>query len=236
MHLIKERLRRGGEDGYTLIELMVGLGMGMVVLAGIATLLIGTVRGSARVGARVESTDNARLVVTRIIEELHSSCVTPKFAPIQKGSTGERLIFWHEPYGREVAPGELPIYTEIVYSGAKGTLTQIDRTDVGTLTELKPSTSSETRILASNVGPATGTTAIFTYYKDENGTFQGTYLPTPLTEPNAEATILVNVKLQTSPRSLPVADNGASTTIENGVTLRLTPPEISEESKATPCQ
>jgi Tfp pilus assembly protein PilW len=62
------------EEGTSMVEVMVGLAMGMVVLAGLAMLLIVVMRGNARISARSEASDNARVTMTRIMEELHSAC------------------------------------------------------------------------------------------------------------------------------------------------------------------
>jgi Tfp pilus assembly protein PilW len=91
MHL-RRRIELRDEEGTTLVELLVGMGMGMVVLAGLAMVMIVTLHGNARVDARVEATDNARVVMTRIIEELHSACVKPMATPVKEGSTRNTLI------------------------------------------------------------------------------------------------------------------------------------------------
>ena len=226
MHL-RDRVRLCDEEGTTLVELLVGMGMGMVVLAGLATLLIVTLHGSARVDARVEATDNASVVMTRIIAELHSACVEPTVAPVQPGSSETTLKFKHGTYGSTsggaaAAVGEPAILSEIAYTN-------------GTLRQKDPGTSSVPRILLSNVSPISSTEPVFSYWKYQ----AGSVVPQShagLTEIEADETILVKIAFKVSPKSEPVRDAGAATAIRNSATLRLTPPSYSETAAALPCE
>jgi hypothetical protein len=224
MHL-RRRIRLRDEEGTTLVELLVGMGMGMVVLAGLATFLIVTLHGNARIDARVEATDNARVTMTRIIEELHSGCVEPTSAPVKKNSTKERLIFTHGTYGATTAgtpaASQPQPLSEIVYSAGSETLTQID-------------SPSESRILLSNVSPISPQEPIFSYYKYDNGSLSPLRL-SGLEETEANETILVKIAFAAKPKSEPVSDAGAATAIRNSATLRLTPPGYLD-STAKPCQ
>jgi Tfp pilus assembly protein PilW len=227
MHLIGERrsIDLADEEGTSMVEVMVGLAMGMVVLAGLSMLLIVTMRGSARIGARAEASDNARVTMTRIMEELHSACVTPATAPVQSTSTPTTLIFKRGTYGGAAVANESAITTEIAYAGGK--LVEKDTLSSGTSTK---------RTLLSGVSPIESDGSIFNY---ENPTVTG---GSPFKIPvggslstNATNTILVRVAFQASPKSEPVADAGAATEIRNSATLRLTPPTYRGET-ARPCE
>lgn len=206
------------EDGTSMVELVVGMGMGMVVLAGLSLLLIVTLHGNARVDARVEASDNARLTMTRIIEELHSACVSPTLAPVQPKSNENKLIFKRGTYGQAAEAGASPITTEIWYS-ADGTLREKD-------------TPGSERILLSHVSP-TSSQPIFRY---ENPTTTPTRFVGTLKEEEAGHTILVKVAFKANPKSEPVADAGAATEIENSAVLRLTPPTYESGKVAKPCE
>ena len=216
MHLSRsQRLNNlSDEEGTSMVELVVGMAMGMVVLAGLSLLLIVTLHGNARVDARVEASDNARLTMTRIMEELHSACVNPTIAPVQANSNGTKLIFKHGTYGQAAEASASPITTEIWWS-ADGTLKEKD-------------TPGATRTLLSNVSPVG--TKIFTY-ENPPTRFEGT-----LKEEEAGHTILVKVAFKASPKSEPVADAGAATEIENSAVLRLTPPTYEPGKVAKPCE
>jgi hypothetical protein len=206
------------EEGTSMVEVMVGLAMGMVVLAGLAMLLIVVVRGNARISARSEASDNARVAMTRIMEELHSGCALAATAPVQKESTKEMLIFKHGTYGAATSPTAAPKKTEIEYSA--GTLWE--RTE-----------GSQPRILLSNVSPPTSEESegkIFRYASAESQ-----FNDVKLSEEHALLTITVKVAFKASPKSEPVADAGAATEISNTANLRLTPPTYRGE-KAKPCE
>lgn len=221
------------EEGTTMIELLVGMAMGMVVIAGLSMMIIVVLHGNARVDARVEATDNARVTETRIIEELHSACISPKIAPIQAGSSGTKLIFWHAAAGEAEAVQPKPVKSEIEL--AEGSLWQ---TDYGPAEGTSPNwtfpATGEKRKLLANVAAPTGG-YVFSYSKYGNGG-PVAQTETGLGETEASETIGVQVSLVAAPRSTPVADAGAEATVTNSATLRLTPPSYNETSSALPCQ
>lgn len=226
------------EDGTTMVELLVGLAVGMIVVVGLTMTIIVTLHGNARVDARVEATDNAHLVMTRVMEELHSACISPQIAPVQQGSTGNSLIFWHAARGESTAVEPKPVKTKLVYEN--GSLVQTDYAKTGGTSpnwifEEEKAGSGSKVILLTNVAPAAGTTAVFSYYKYENGTLVKLTAPS-LAKTEAETVIVVKAGLTASPKSTPVKDAGASATITDSATLRLTPPSFNEGSSALPCQ
>jgi Tfp pilus assembly protein PilW len=227
------------ERGTTMIELLVGMAMGMIVLVGLTMTIIVVLHGTSRVDARVEATDNARVVVTRITEELHSACISPQIAPIRTGSTSTELIFWHAATGQASAVAPIPVKSRIVYSNQ--TLTQTDYAQVG---GASPSWTFEgeegnhgtgsARTLLTNVAPGNGA-AVFTYSRYEAGEAKKINVAS-LGVPEAAETITVNVALSASPKSAPVADNGSPATVKDSATLRLTPPPFEGIASALPCQ
>jgi hypothetical protein len=218
------------ESGTTIVELLVGMAMGMIVLAGLSMVLIVVLHGNARVDARVEATDNARIAITRVMEELHSACIAHGVAPVEETSNANKLVFLHAA-GAQAATEVSPKKTEtvIAYNPTAETLTETD------LTEGLPETPA--RILLSDVSPASGKVGIFTY-SEYVGAEELTPLPATTTTPigaRANNVILVGVALTASPRSSPVADAGAAATVQNSATLRLTPPS-SSGTEAKPCE
>lgn len=222
------------ERGSTMIELLVGMAMGMIVLVGLTMVIIVTLHGNARVDARVEATQNARLTVTKIMEELHSACIAPKVAPVKPGSSGTTLIFWHAAANQAKAVEPIPVETEIGYR--EGALWQTDKAATGGPSpEWTFAEEGETRKLIGNVAaPAGG--EIFTYYRYEGGKLSGTPMASPLNEETASETIIVKVALAAAPASNPVHDAAAAATVSDSATLRLTPPSFNEVLPAPPCQ
>lgn len=225
------------ESGTTLVELLVGLMMGMVILTALTLVVIVTMHGSARVSARVEATQNGRVVLARMTEQLHSACIYPKVAPILAGSTGTSLAFVHAASGEGNAVSPAPVKT--VFTLSEGTLTQSD----AAVTEgAEPpygasdfAATPTTRTLMTNVAPIAPSSSIFTYYAYANGGLE-TLPANPLSETNAAKTVQVQIALDAAPRTTPVKDAGADASIRDAAVLRLTPPSFNETATALPCR
>jgi type II secretory pathway pseudopilin PulG len=63
------RLRRG-EDGVTLVELLVGAAMGIVLMSAVATLVIGALRFQPQITKKAENVSGVRWVLERMTREL----------------------------------------------------------------------------------------------------------------------------------------------------------------------
>ncbi len=224
------------ERGTTLVELIVGLAIGMVILSALTLVIVVTLHGSARVSARVEATQNGRIVLTNVMEELHSACVAPKVAPIKAGSTGTTLRFIRASgaEGNAVAPN--PTLTEIRL--AEGTLTQYDYAYASgsTSADWTWAETPTARQLMTDVAPIPPSSSIFLYYTYTNGALARIAPGTELSATQAEAVVQVQVALNTAPGTTPVADSGAAASIKDSAVLRLTPPSFSEEAVSFPCQ
>jgi Tfp pilus assembly protein PilW len=222
------------ERGTTLVELMVALMAGMVIISALTMVIITTMHGTARVTARVEATQRARLALVKLMQELHSACVSPEIAPVKEKSEGNKLRFVHQT-GSEVQP--IPVLSVVTYSS--GALTQSDYAVSGgtaptwTFNEEKP---SSTKTLLTKVAPVSPSNSIFSYYRYTNGTISTTPQATPLSKTESELTFEVKAALTAEPEKATVVKNAASSaTVQNAATLRLTPPSFNEGSPAKPC-
>lgn len=228
---MRPRVDLSDQRGTTLIEMLVSLASGLVVLSALTALILTTLHGSARVSARVHATERARIVLTRVMEELHSSCIMPEIAPIQKASTGNSLEFIHKT-GSEVSP--VPTLSVISLSG--GTLSQQDYSVTGTAPNWTRSTAiGGPQTLLTSVSPISPSSSIFSYYRYSGGTLSVTPQATPL-EGEAALTVEIRAALTAAPETTPVKDANASASVQNSATLRLTPPSFNEGSPARPCQ
>lgn len=228
---MRPRVNLTDQRGTTLIEMLVALASGLVITGALTALVITTLHGSSRVAARVDATQRARIALVRLTEQLHSACVAPEVAPIQKASTGTSLEFIHQT-GSQVSP--VPIISVISLSGS--TLSQQDYSVTGTVPNWTRSTAiGGPRVLLTNVGPTAPSSSIFSYYRYSGGTISTTPLATPL-EAEAALTVEVRAALTAAPSSSPVKDAGSSASVQNSATLRLTPPSFNEGSPARPCQ
>lgn len=222
------------ESGTTLVELMVALMTGLIILLALTMVIIATMHTTARVDARVEATQRARLALGRLMEELHSACVTPEIAPVRKSSEGNALRFVHQT-GSAVSP--TPVLS--VVSLSAGTLTQSDYASNGgtapnwTFNETTP---TSTKTLLTKVAPVSPSSSIFSYYKYSGGTISESPQSVPLSEGEAALTVEVHAALTASPEHTPVAGGtSAGTSVQDTATLRLTPPSFNEGSPARPC-
>ena len=221
------------ETGTTLVELMVALMTGLVIISALTTAVITTMHGSARVTARVEATQRARLTLGKLMEEVHSACVTPEIAPVKPESDGNVLRFVHQT-GSEVSP--TPVLSVVSLSG--DTLSQSDYEATGGTAPnwVFPEEPSSTKTLLTGVSPTPPNSSIFSYYRYSGGTISEAPQAMPLSEGEAALTVEVHAALTAAPEHTPVSDAGSSASVQNSATLRLTPPSFNEGSPARPCQ
>ena len=90
--------RRGvDEDGFTLVELLVGAAMGVVLMGAVASLVIGAVRYQPRITKKAENVTSARWVLERMTREFRNG------EKIASSSTSSQVSFIsyerHSPCG-----------------------------------------------------------------------------------------------------------------------------------------
>jgi hypothetical protein len=221
------------QRGTTLAELVVAMAAGAIVLAGVTTMVVSQLHTTKRVSQRVEATQSSRQVLTFLIDELNSSCIMPKIAPIQQQSAGSVLRFVHAS-GSAVAP--IPTLSVVSLQGT--TLAQTDyalkegNAPNWVFNETKPAAF---RQLMTGVGQLSASKPIFRYYafSAEKGTISETPLTTPLSIANALTVVQVGVALKVVPRG-GLTEEGTPAHIEDSATLRLTAAPY--QSGALPCQ
>jgi hypothetical protein len=219
------------ERGTTLTELMIGMGASLVVLGGLMIVTMVSMDTTTRVSARVQATQQSRLALTRVIDQLHSACIAPKVPPIRVASSNNELRFVRAT-GSAVVP--TPVLTKITYSG--DSLTQRDyswKSGSAPFWTFNETTPVRTSLLYDRVTPVAGK-PIFSYYGYASGAISPTPLVTPLSELDASRTIFVTVQFQTNPR-----DNGEDSTparIQGSASLRLTASSYNPNAPSLPCQ
>jgi Tfp pilus assembly protein PilW len=220
------------ERGTTLMEVMVALAAGMVVMFALTTVIVVTLHSSARVSARVDATQRGRIVTSRIMEQLHSACILPEIAPVQKESMGTSLRFIHQT-GSGVAL--TPILSVITLSG--GTLSESDyKATAGPLPAWTfESSAYATRTLLTKVAPIAPSSSIFSYYTYANGALVQVPANTTLSATTAAETVVVGMALTATPGTTPVKDAGAAASIQDSASFRLTPPSFNEKVASRPC-
>lgn len=218
------------ERGTTLTELLVGMFAGLVVLSALVTLIMLTLNTSSRVSARVHATQEARVTLTKIVNQLHSACIAPKIAPLKEPSNANELTFVHAT-GSAVSP--TPVKTKITYSN--GTLIQRDyswKAGSAPLWEFNDSTPSREVILNDGISPI-GSKPIFTYYRSTGGT------PSPMATPVSGGALNEAIQVTVAFMAAPNDDNGEDATparIQGSATFRLTAITYSTTAPSYPCQ
>lgn len=220
------------ESGITIIELLVGMVIGIAVLGGVVTLVTTTARSSGRISERVAVDQIARPMVQRIMDELHSTCVSPNLAPIQAGSTGSSITFIHA-LGSAVSP--TPEKRTIALVGTNLVETRYASTGGTAPAWTFSSTPTSTYRLLERVGQI-GSTPIFSYYAYEDGQISDVPLPTPLSAGDAAIAVQADISLAVWPSDSATSDeDGAPVEITNSVLVRFSPSNEDTDQAGLPC-
>jgi type II secretory pathway pseudopilin PulG len=160
--LASRRWTLHGEQGFTIVEMVVAMALGLVILIALFTLMDFTTRQASRTFTRIDATQRARTKLAQIENELQSACLTSGVTPIQAGSTSGSLIFL-SAYGNAVQP--TPIEHDISFSSSTGTLTDsLYAVTGGTAPDWTfSSTPYTTNTLLTGVAQS-GTTPVFQYF------------------------------------------------------------------------
>lgn len=70
--MIARLRKRGGEEGFTLVELLVASAMGVIVMGAVASLVIGTVRQQPKISKETQNVSSARWMLERLTHELRN--------------------------------------------------------------------------------------------------------------------------------------------------------------------
>jgi prepilin-type N-terminal cleavage/methylation domain-containing protein len=205
------------QRGFTLIELLVSMGAALAVMTGVVTMTSVVLHNQDRVIRRVDANQRARPAMTRIVQGLHSACVTSHIAPIQTGSTGTSISFFSKS-GSLVGP--TPDLHTLSLSG--GALTESVYRANGTTPPDYGGFSTligQNKLLTNVVAPGG---VIFRYYDFVNGALNTTPLATPLTSTNAARVSYVTVTFTSLPtRGTSRVDPNSPLLLTDAVDLRL---------------
>jgi type II secretory pathway component PulJ len=188
-----------GEQGFTLIEMLVTLVTGIVIVLAAFSILDVSLTQSSRISERVETDQRARLAMEKILLELHSSCVVSVSNAIEQNSNATDIQFISQP-GSEVYFTTVTKH-EISLSGGK-------LTDASYVSEPSSSgdwkfhsTPTSTETLLTNVSQSKvgeTTVPIFQYYRYTGGNLSTTPESVPLSLESAEDTAEVTVSFTTT--------------------------------------
>jgi prepilin-type N-terminal cleavage/methylation domain-containing protein len=128
------------EHGFTLVEVLVAMVIGMIVSLGAFSLLEFTTSDVSRVTARAHVDQTGRIALQKIMLQLHSACVAVTINPIWPKSNENTIKFVSEtsPLNSKSEPisslSTVKLH-EITYNNAEGTLTEKSRPSSGTTPE-----------------------------------------------------------------------------------------------------
>ncbi|HSS04717.1 MAG TPA: prepilin-type N-terminal cleavage/methylation domain-containing protein [Solirubrobacterales bacterium] len=220
------------EGGYTLVELVVGMMISMVVLTAIFGMVKVATGNQDRTTERVFSNQRGRPVMNRIVDRLHSACVSPGLAPVREGSTDTSMILYSKS-GSAVSPTP----DKYVISLSGGAITETDSVGSGSEPSKWTFGSPSSPVLLVNgvgtaaVGEPPAGAPLFRYFAYEGGQVAATPLPTPLNEEDAAKTVQVNIAFTVAPR----AGAAAMVTLTDSATLRIEPASEDSAEVNLPC-
>lgn len=162
--------RLAGQSGFSLVEVLVATISALVVMGALMGLLVVSQHQTSVLHDVGQATQYGRTAMTRVVDELHSSCIAKEFAPIVKESTGSKLIFI-DAYSKEaeIKSGERTREDILTYNKEARTLT--DETIPSSGGEWPAFTFAGTprkSIIGTNISETkegAKTVPVFTYYE-----------------------------------------------------------------------
>jgi Tfp pilus assembly protein PilW len=205
------------QKGFTIVELLVSVSATLIVMMGVVTLTTSVIRHQAKISNRIDASARARPAMTRIVQNLHSACVTSHIVPVQAGSSGTSMSFLSK---RGSAVGPTPDLHTVSVSGTTLREAIYPATGGSAPTWTFSGTPSSNRILLTNVAAPGG--VIFRYYDFVNGALSTTPLPTPLSDTNAARVSYLTISFTSSPsKGVSTQDPNSPLMLSSGVDLRL---------------
>jgi type II secretory pathway pseudopilin PulG len=187
--------RARSEDGFTIIELVCGMALGIIILLAAWAMLDTTLTVSRANEARVSAMQRSRLAMEDVVTQLRSEvCLGPGTPPIVSGT--DTSITFYANLGTVDANPERRTLTL-----AGGYITESDYPGSGVAPALTfPPTPSRTRIVATRVEVLPGTPFLRYYAFSASGAVTpDLLLPTPLSAADAARVVRIGLTFRTQP-------------------------------------
>ncbi len=167
------RLRRqSGEEGFTLVELLVASAMGVVVMSAVASLVISAVRVQPKISKEAQNISSARWMLERLTHELRNGIA------VNEASTASKLIF--DGYVRHGTCGG----TTTLPAGSPAIKCRITYECSTSACTRKETTTSSTVGVAKTVFSGLASNQLFTYVPDNLEPETATYVKATLQLPD----------------------------------------------------
>jgi prepilin-type N-terminal cleavage/methylation domain-containing protein len=222
--------RRLNDDqrGFTLVELLTAISIGMIVLMAAFMVLDRTISASSQIADRSEALQRGRQAMTIITRELRSAVCVGNTVPIIAGSDTSVTFYADLTDGTSVAN---PIkQRQLSWSSTTNTITETVTPSAGTYPALTFTGTATSTPLLTNVQqildpPSNTPRAIFRFYGYQTGTTNGTLvqLGTPLSSTDLGRVALVKVGFR-SFAARPISNDKNSTVLEDDVYTRTAVP------------
>jgi prepilin-type N-terminal cleavage/methylation domain-containing protein len=232
-------LRVSSQRGFTLMELVVAMGLGMIVLLAAFTVIDRSFISNKAITDREDALQRGRITLEQMTRQIRSMTCAGQYTPVVKGTDSE-VDFYTYLGDPTSGASTLPSLHKLVYNSSAQTITETDY-PVTSVTTTPPTVSATpslpTRILLNNVVPVSGT-PVFTYYTYDPNAPQGSGGFTALTAGSAGLSaadsakvVKVAVSFLTRPTGINITDPH-STVFQDDVFWRAVDPE---SPNAQPC-
>jgi Tfp pilus assembly protein PilW len=240
------------ESGVTLIELLVAMASGVLVMGALLGILVISQHPTAVLTDVAQATQAGRTTMTRIVDELHSGCISEGFAPVQAKSTATKLIVI-DAYSEnaEIKAESTTRKDEIEFSSSKLTDTRIPASSGSwptfTFAGSAVKTTLGSGISKSNALEPAKAATIFNYYEytataesssstGESGSLQKMEVPVEgFTEAEAKKIAAVGINFVTTPPN-GLEGVGRSATQSTLNTFAFSVPNTEATITAGPCK
>lgn len=225
------RSRLASERGFTLIELVVSVAIGMVIVLAIAALMDSAEGQTTRITSRVDGTQRGRSAMEQIVQRLRSQVCLGSATPVISAQATE--VTFYADFGDEAfTPEKRRFYVS-------GDLLKEDMwVGSGTPPNVTfATTPTQTRTVATGIDQAKdgagSALPYFTYYayNAATPTEPSEELAAPLTSDDLTRLVRLQVAFRTR---VPHQDERVDTTFVNSVTVRMANPSDPEQDKRGP--
>lgn len=232
-------LSPASQRGFTLIELVVGMAIGMIVLLAAFNVIDRAFINNKAVTDREDAMQRGRITLEQMTRQIRSMTCAGQYTPVTKGTDNE--VDFYAYMGDPTAGGStLPKLHKLVYDSTAKTISETDY-PVTSVTTSPPTVSTTAslgpRVLLTNVVPVSGT-PVFSYYTYDPNATQGTggfvaltAGSTGLSTVDQAKVVKVAISFLTRPTGINVSDPH-STTFQDDVFWRAVDPEA---PNAQPC-